>query len=52
MNKLIKKIIQSFVPKFIFTIRESRWTKMKIAEWQENGCPIPPPDIVKQDIIR
>ncbi|MDD4969934.1 MAG: hypothetical protein PHT07_10950 [Paludibacter sp.] len=51
MNNRIKNLINILQPEFVQRIREELWIKKKIAEWKKNGRFIPPPDIVKQDII-
>lgn len=52
MYKKIKRIFKLLIPNVILQIAEEKTQKRKIQEWIDKGKYIPPPDLVKQDIIR
>jgi hypothetical protein len=47
----VKKIFKPFVPKTILAHHRQLREKREIEEWKNNGCPAPPPHIVKQLVI-
>jgi len=46
------KIVKAFVLKIKNNSIRKRKNKRELAEWKKNGCPVPPPHIVKQMIIK
>jgi hypothetical protein len=52
MNKMIKKVLRPLIPQFILNILKKRYEKIQLKEWNKNGCPVPPPHIVKQMTIQ
>lgn len=52
MKNTIKNILKPFVPQIIMnTLRNQRQKKL-FKKWKNNGCPVPPPHIVKQMTIK
>ena len=51
MKKTIKYILGFFIPQFVLNRYIKQYQKRIITEWHENGCPIPPPYIIKQKTI-
>ncbi len=51
MKNRIKNISTTFIPQPILRYMRTRVQKLKLAKWQRNGYPIPPPHIVKQNTI-
>lgn len=51
MNKKIRKVLKPFVPKSIWKALERKQAMILLKKWNNNGCPIPPPHIVKQITI-
>jgi hypothetical protein len=55
MTKEIKKILKPFVPQWVLNTKRNAFRKRRetkqISEWNKNGCPVPPPHIVKQMTI-
>ncbi len=49
---MIKKILKPFMPQFVLNIRKKQQKVKQIKEWKNNGCPIPPPHLVKQNTIK
>ncbi len=52
MSGLIKKILKPFVPRFVLDRLKKHLKKKDYETWKKNGCPAPPPHIVKQMVIR
>jgi len=59
MSNILKSGLKPFIPKTILDNR-ARWiakrnyeleVKRQIIIWRENGCPLPPPDAVKQSVV-
>ncbi|MGF1532944.1 MAG: hypothetical protein ACFCUI_04525 [Bernardetiaceae bacterium] len=52
----LKKIIKPLVPQSFFDWRQAqsieRQNKETLLNWQKQGCPLPPPHVVKQQAIR
>ena len=48
---MIKKILRPFVPQSVLNTLKKRRNKTQFHKWEKNGCPIPPPHIVKQMTI-
>src|SRR6185369_12783983 len=46
-----KKILKPLVPEMILTPFRQIRNKKEIEDWKNNGCPAPPPPIVKQIIL-
>lgn len=46
-----KEIIRPFVPQFVLKEWKKRRENKELTEWQEIGCPSPPPHLVKQITI-
>ena len=51
MKKEIKKILRPLIPQWVLYVFRKRREKKQIYEWNKNGCPVPPPHIVKQMTI-
>lgn len=53
MNKIIMsfKFLMPYVPYFIMNRIKKSMDKKQLRAWQKNGCPVPPPHIVKQITI-
>ena len=51
MNSMIRKTLKSFIPKIILGQREKRQIKKILENWENNGCPVPPPHVAKQITI-
>ena len=51
IKNMIKKILRPFIPKIVLTLLNRQRQKYLLYEWTKNGCPIPPPHIVKQKTI-
>lgn len=51
MNKKIEKAISPFLPQWALNPIKKVYRKKQFAEWNKNGCPVPPPHIVKQMTI-
>jgi len=47
----MKTILRKFVPGFVIKLVRSKPGEKQYRRWKENGCPIPPPHIVKQKVI-
>jgi len=52
MKNLIKKILRPFVPQIVMDSLSKQRQKILLNEWKNNGCPVPPPHIVKQMTIK
>lgn len=52
MKSIIKKIFKLFIPQIILKGLRKKFDKKQFEDWQKNGCPDPPPHIVKQMTIR
>ncbi len=48
---MIKEFLKSFMPQMVLTLQESPESKKIIYDWKKNGCPVPPPHLVKQETI-
>ena len=48
MKSSVKNILKPFVPKIIFNQLKKALNNKQIEEWNRNGCPVPPPHIIKQ----
>jgi hypothetical protein len=51
MKNMIKIILRPFVPQMILNLLRNQRQKKIINEWENCGCPIPPPHLVKQMTI-
>lgn len=51
MNDTIKNILRPLIPQPIFNKLYIKKEKMKYNAWKEQGCPAPPPHLVKQNTI-
>jgi hypothetical protein len=51
MKKTIKILFKPILPKALFNFKDRIIEKKQYKIWKENGCPNPPPHIVKQIII-
>lgn len=49
---MIKKKLRPFVPQILLNALRNRQNRKLYTEWQKNGCPVPPPHLVKQMTIR
>ncbi len=52
MKNFIKSILKTITPRFIQEINKNRFKQNQLRKWEENGCPMPPPHIVKQLAIQ
>lgn len=52
MNKKIKEILEHFVPQVIHNRLRRQSGERQLVEWKKQGCPVPPPHIVKQITIQ
>lgn len=52
MKKTLKKIQSLIVPEIVTDSFKKRSQKKQLKEWEKNGCPVPPPHIVKQMAIK
>lgn len=48
---MIRKLLRPFIPFFILNIRYRAGQKKLLEVWKKNGCPNPPPPIVKQHTV-
>lgn len=48
---MIMKILRPFVPQMVLNHLRNKLQKKQIKEWENNGCPVPPPHLVKQMTI-
>ncbi len=52
MKSILIKFLFPILPqKVLNSVKRQRWEK-QFKEWQKNGCPVPPPHIVKQNTIQ
>lgn len=49
---MIKQILKSFVPKIILRILTEQKNNKQFEKWKREGCPLPPPHVVKQNTIK
>ena len=49
---MIKKILRPFIPQLVLNTLKKRQGKIQLNKWNKNGCPVPPPHIVKQMTIQ
>ena len=52
IKNITKKILRPFIPQIVLTSLNRNRQKNHISEWKKNGCPVPPPHLVKQETIR
>ena len=45
---MIKKILRLFIPQQVLNRWKKRQGRIQFKKWRKNGCPIPPPHLVKQ----
>jgi len=48
----IKNLLKQFIPDSVLRARRENILKKELAEWEKQGCPVPPPHIVKQRTIK
>ncbi len=48
MNSFTRKVSELFTPKDVLKKRKEEQNEIVIREWRKNGCPVPPPDVIKQ----
>ncbi|MCB9427107.1 MAG: hypothetical protein H6584_08815 [Flavobacteriales bacterium] len=51
MKKAIKRTLKPFIPQVFWNALKKENSKRQVKEWVENGCPAPPPHLVKQMTI-
>lgn len=51
MKTIIKKILKPITPHFILFSYRNYQIKKLLKNWENNGCPVPPPHVVKQMAI-
>jgi hypothetical protein len=49
---MIKKILRPIIPQFAINRLKKARNQKELTKWYSNGCPIPPPHIVKQRTIQ
>jgi hypothetical protein len=47
----VKKVLRPFLPETVLNSLRQQRTKKEIEDWENSGCPSPPPHIIKQNII-
>lgn len=52
MKNSLKKVLTPFIPELALNALKKRSEKKLLEEWNRNGCPVPPPHIVKQLTIK
>ena len=55
MEKMIKKFLRPlrpFIPQLVLNTLKKKQGKIQLNKWNKNGCPVPPPHIVKQMTIQ
>lgn len=52
MKKTIVTALKSFIPQSVWNTLINLRNEVQFKEWNKNGCPIPPPHLAKQMIIR
>jgi len=52
MKKMIKNVLEPFIPQILWKTLRKQQSKKQLDEWNKNGCPAPPPHIIKQMTIR
>jgi hypothetical protein len=51
MKNIIYKILRPFIPQIVLILLNRKRQKNLIYEWTKNGCPVPPPHLIKQETI-
>ena len=49
---MIKKVLRPFIPQLVLNTLKKKQGKIQLNKWNKNGCPVPPPHIVKQMTIQ
>lgn len=52
MKKIVNKILRPFLPQMVLNSWNKQRQKMQLKEWENNGCPAPPPHLIKQITIK
>ncbi len=52
MKNMIKRIFKPYVPQMVLNLLRKQEQKRLFSEWENNGCPVPPPHLLKQMTIR
>ncbi len=52
METLTKQALKTVLPQRLYTLIKKQFAGRQLKEWQEKGCPAPPPHIVKQLAIK
>lgn len=52
MKEIVKNALKPLIPQFAWNRLSRTHEKKLLSEWNKNGCPVPPPHIVKQMTIR
>ncbi|MFZ4400847.1 MAG: hypothetical protein ACOYO1_12495 [Bacteroidales bacterium] len=52
MIKNLKKVLKTILPSILLKFLKRINNIFILKNWQKNGCPVPPPEIVKQNNIR
>jgi hypothetical protein len=52
LKNLIKELLKPFIPLVVNNIRKRGLASKQMDDWQKRGCPVPPPHIVKQNIVQ
>ncbi len=47
----IINILRTILPKNTFNFLQHQYQKKQLKNWKENGCPIPPPLLIKRNIV-
>jgi hypothetical protein len=51
MQTSFNTYLELYLPEFIKKIVHNYLDKKRLSQWYANGCPVPPPHIVKQQVI-
>lgn len=51
MKSTIKRAVRPYVPHIILSHLREQQNSKDLKNWERNGCPVPPPHIVKQNAI-
>lgn len=51
MKKVIRKYFKLFIPQFLLNLLREQSQKKQIKNWETSGCPLPPPNVIKQATI-
>jgi hypothetical protein len=52
MKNIIKRTLKIVLPEALKKLIVLQKQKKQLKEWQNNGCPVPPPHFIKQNVIK